>query len=173
MLHTIYNFGNCFYQPNAIFMIEILSVIKNYTEVHGTARSNLLPLLQEIVRQENYLSEASLSFVAVALKLSPAEVYGTASFYNYLETVPRGKYVIRLCRNISCMMQSQAEILATLSTMLKIKVGETTTDKQFSLLQVNCLGWCHKAPAMMVNNEVFTELTPQKAVQIINEYKQK
>ena len=107
------------------------------------------------------------------MHLSASEVYGTASFYNYLETAPRGKYVIRLCRNISCMMQSQAEILSALSLFLKVKVGETTTDKKFTLLQVNCLGWCHKSPAMMINNEVFTELTPQKAVQIIKEYKEK
>lgn len=154
-------------------MQEIKSLIQDYITQHGTARSNLLPLLQEIVQQENYLSEDSLVEVAQTMHLSASEVYGTASFYNYLDTVPRGKYVIRLCRNISCMMQSQAEILSTLSLFLKVKVGETTTDKKFTLLQVNCLGWCHKSPAMMINNEVFTELTPQKAVQIIKEYKEK
>jgi len=154
-------------------MPEIKSLIHEYASLHGTARNNLLPLLQEIVRQENYLSEDSLLEVAKTLNLSPADVYGTASFYNYLETVPRGKYVIRLCRNISCMMQSQAEILSTVSSLLKIKVGETTSDKNFTLLQVNCLGWCYKAPAMMINNEVFTELTPQKVIQIIKEYKEK
>ncbi|HNW88733.1 MAG TPA: NAD(P)H-dependent oxidoreductase subunit E [Bacteroidales bacterium] len=154
-------------------MQEIKSLIQDYIKQHGTARSNLLPLLQEIVQQENYLSEDTLVDVAQTMHLSASEVYGTASFYNYLDTVPRGKYVIRLCRNISCMMQSQAEILSALSLFLKIKVGETTTDKKFTLLQVNCLGWCHKSPAMMINNEVFTELTPQKAVQIIKEYKEK
>lgn len=154
-------------------MPEIKSLIHEYAGLHGTARNNLLPLLQEIVRQENYLSEESLLEVAKTLNLSPADVYGTASFYNYLETVPRGKYVIRLCRNISCMMLSQAEILSTVSSLLKIKVGETTSDKNFTLLQVNCLGWCYKAPAMMINNEVFTELTPQKVTQIIKEYKEK
>ncbi len=154
-------------------MQEIKSLIQDYIKQHGTARSNLLPLIQEIVQQENYLSEDTLVDVAQTMHLSASEVYGTASFYNYLDTVPRGKYVIRLCRNISCMMQSQAEILSALSLFLKIKVGETTTDKKFTLLQVNCLGWCHKSPAMMINNEVFTELTPQKAVQIIKEYKEK
>jgi len=154
-------------------MPEIKSLIHEYAAQHGTARNNLLPLLQEIVQLENYLSEESLLEVAKTLNLSLADVYGTASFYNYLETVPRGKYVIRLCRNISCMMQSQAEILSTVSSLLKIKVGETTSDKNFTLLQVNCLGWCYKAPAMMINNEVFTELTPQKVIQIIKEYKEK
>ena len=154
-------------------MPEIKSFIHEYAKVHGTARNNLLPLLQEIIQQENYLSEEALLEVAETLEIPSSEVYGTASFYTYLDTVPRGKYIIRLCRNISCMMQSQAEILSTVSLFLKIKVGETTTDKKFTLLQANCLGLCHKAPAMMINNEVFTELTPQKAIQIIKEYKEK
>ncbi|HOV11479.1 MAG TPA: NAD(P)H-dependent oxidoreductase subunit E [Bacteroidales bacterium] len=154
-------------------MPESKSLIQEFVRAHGRGRNNLLPLLQEIVRHENYLSEDALLEVADTLQIPASEVYGAATFYNYLDTEFRGKYVIRLCRNISCMMQSQSEILSAISLFLKIKVGETTSDKKFSLLQANCLGWCHKAPAMMINNEVFTELTPQKAVQIIKEYKEK
>jgi NADH-quinone oxidoreductase subunit E len=154
-------------------MSEIKSLINEFIGQHGFSRSLLLPLLQKIVKNENYLSEESLLLVADAMKLSTADVYGTATFYAYLSTMPRGKYIIRLCRNISCMMKSQAEVLAAVSNHLKIKVGETTTDKKFSLLQVNCLGWCHQAPAMMINNEVFTELTTQKAIQVLNEFMQK
>lgn len=154
-------------------MSEIQSIINEFIGQHGDSRNKLLPLLQKIVEKENYLSEASLMLVADAMKLSPADVYGTATFFAYLGTIPHGKYIIRMCRNISCMMKSQAEVLAAVSNHLKIKVGETTTDKKFSLLQVNCLGWCHQAPAMMINNEVFTELTTQKAIQVVNELMQK
>jgi len=154
-------------------MPENKTLIQEFVRVHGRSRNNLLPLLQEIVRQENFLSEEALQAVADTLQIPASEVFGTATFYNYLDTEARGKYVIRLCRNISCMMQSQAEIVSAISLFLKIKVGETTSDKKFSLLQANCLGWCHKAPAMMINNEVYTELTPQKAVQIIKQYKEK
>jgi NADH-quinone oxidoreductase subunit E len=154
-------------------MSEIKTLIDKFVGNHGASRNNLLPLLQKIVEKENYLSEESLLLVAAAMKLSPADVYGTATFYAYLGTVPRGKYIIRMCRNISCMMKAQAEVLAAVSNHLKIKAGETTTDKKFTLLQANCLGWCHQAPAMMINNEVFTELTSQKAIQVINEFMQK
>ncbi len=154
-------------------MSETKTLIQEYIALNGKSRNQLLPLLQNIVQHQNYLSEEAMTEVARAMGLSPADVYGTASFYSYLSTVPRGKYVIRLCRNISCMMKSQAEILSAVSAHLKIKVGETTSDKKFSLVQANCLGWCHKAPAMMINNEVFTELTAPKAIQIINEYQQK
>lgn len=154
-------------------MSEIKTLIDEFIGQQGDSRNNLLPLFQKIVEKENYLSEDSLVMVAEAMKLSTADVYGTATFYAYLSTVPRGKYIIRMCRNISCMMKAQAEVMAALSNHLKIKVGETTTDKKFTLLQVNCLGWCHKAPAMMINSEVFTDLTSQKAIQVINEFMQK
>lgn len=70
-------------------------------------------------------------------------------------------------------MKGKNQILLALEDALKIKVGETSTDKMFSLLTTNCLGWCHKAPAMLINDEIFTELTPEKVRQIIESYKKR
>lgn len=70
-------------------------------------------------------------------------------------------------------MKGKIEILETLEDMLKIKAGETTSDKQFTLLETNCIGWCHKAPAMLINEIPYTELTPEKVVEIIKGYMQK
>ena len=70
-------------------------------------------------------------------------------------------------------MSGKDEIIEALQNMLKIKVGETTVDKKFSLLTANCLGWCHKGPVMLVNDEVYPELTTQKAIEIIQSYQQK
>jgi len=67
-------------------------------------------------------------------------------------------------------MKGEKQILLAIEDMLKIKVGETTPDGKFSLLQTNCLGFCHKAPAMLINNEVYTELTPEKVREILTEY---
>jgi NADH:ubiquinone oxidoreductase subunit E len=67
-------------------------------------------------------------------------------------------------------MKGKNQVLFAIQDMLKIKLGETTPDKRFSLLETNCLGWCHKAPAMMVNNEVYTELTPEKVRDILTSY---
>lgn len=70
-------------------------------------------------------------------------------------------------------MKGKAEIMQTLEDMLKIKVGETTSDKMFSLLETNCIGWCHKAPAILINEIPYTELTAEKVVEIIKGYIQK
>jgi len=111
--------------------------------------------------------------VAKALEISAAEVYGTASFYSFLDTQPRGKYVIRVCKTITCSMKGKNEIVETIEDMLKIKVGETTSDNLFSLFETNCIGWCHKAPAMLINETPYTELTSEKVVDILKSYMKK
>lgn len=70
-------------------------------------------------------------------------------------------------------MKGKSEIIETLEDMLKIRIGETTADRQFSLLETNCIGWCHKAPAILINEMPYTELTPEKVVEIIKGYMQK
>ena len=152
-------------------MTDIQTIITEVTQVHGTERWALLPVLQAIVKEKNYLDDSDMVAVAKALDLSAADVFGTASFYTFLDTEPRGKYVIRICKTISCYMSGKDEIIKALEKVLKIKVGETTVDKKFTLLTVNCLGWCHKGPVMLVNDEVYPELTAQKAVEIVQNCK--
>jgi NADH:ubiquinone oxidoreductase subunit E len=132
-----------------------------------------MPILQEIVQRHNYLTDEAMVEVAKELDISAAEVYGTASFYTFLDTKAKGKYVIRVCKTITCSMKGKSDIIHTLEDMLKIKVGETTPDKQFSLLETNCIGWCHKAPAILINEMPYTELTPEKVSEIIKDYMQK
>lgn len=153
-------------------MIEVQEIIKEVTAKYGKERTALLPTLQAIVSKQRYLSEKDIIEVAKEFDLSAAEVYGTATFYSFLDTVPRGQYVIRVCKTIACNMAGKDEIIEAISNMLKIKVGETTINKKFTLLTANCLGWCHKGPVMLVNDEVYTELTPQKAIEIIQSYQQ-
>jgi len=148
-------------------------LVKELVEVHGKTRNSLMPVLQGIVQQERYLSEESMLSVAKELDLSTAEVYGTASFYTFLDTVPRGKNIVRVCKTIVCHMKGKDEIIAALEEALRIKVGETTSDKKFSLLTANCLGWCHKGPVMLVNDDVYPAVDPQQAIEIIEEYTKK
>jgi len=154
-------------------MYNIGNLVKELAEKHGRRRDSLIPILQGIVERHNYLTDEAMVEVAKELDISAAEVYGTASFYTFLDTEPRGKYVIRICKTITCMMKGKNEILQTLEDILKIKVGETTPDKMFTLLETNCIGWCHKAPAMLINEIPYTELTPEKVVEILKGYMKK
>jgi len=151
-------------------MDPIQSLIKDLAEQYGRKRESLLPIMQAVVEREKFLSEHSMVEIAREVDIPASEVYGTATFYSFIETKPAGRYIIRICKTITCAMKGKNQVLFAIQDMLKIKLGETTPDKRFSLLESNCLGWCHKAPAMLINNEVYTELTPEKVREILSSY---
>jgi NADH:ubiquinone oxidoreductase subunit E len=146
--------------------VLVNEIVKQY----DCSRENLMPILQGIIEKEQYLSTTAMKEVAKVLDISASEVYGSASFYSFLDTKPKGKYVIRVCKSIICDLKEKNSILKQIESLLKIKVGETTHDMKFSLLETNCTGWCHKGPAMLINNEVHTELTTDKIHKILDGY---
>ena len=148
-------------------------LIHELVEKHGKTRNALMPVLQGVVASEKFLSEDAMVAVARELDISAADVYGTASFYTFLDTKPRGKNIVRICKTISCHMQGKDAIIRAIEDHLMVKTGETTHDKKFTLLTANCLGWCHKGPVMLVNDEVFPSITPEKAIEIIEEFAKK
>lgn len=154
-------------------MEEITDLVKDLVTKHGRKRECLLPILQGVASEFNYVSDEAMIEIAKELDLSTAEVYGTTTFYSFLDTQPKGKYVIRVCKTIVCDMHGKKQIIKTLENLLKIKVGETTLNKKFTLLETNCLGWCHKGPVMLINDDVYTELTCEKVRQIIADYRNK
>ena len=148
-------------------------IIKELADKYGRSREHLLPIMQGVVEHENYLSEYSMVEIAREMDIPAAEVFGTATFYSFLETQKMGRYIIRMCKTITCAMKVKSQVLLAIQDMLKIKIGETTADGRFSLMQTNCLGLCHKAPAMLINHDAYTDLTPEKVREIITEYMNK
>jgi NADH:ubiquinone oxidoreductase subunit E len=151
-------------------MDTLQETIVELANKHGRTRESLLPVLQGVLDHEKYLSERSMVEIARELDLPAAEVYGTATFYSFLDHKKMGKYVIRICKTISCAMKGKNQVLLAIQDMLNIGTGQTTPDGRFSLVETNCLGWCHKAPAMVINHEVYTDLTPEKVRDIISLY---
>ncbi len=154
-------------------MDEIKELIVSLADKYGRSRESLLPILQGVIEQEHYISDGAMTEIAKELDLSAAQVYGTATFYAFLDTQPRGEYVIRVCKTITCDMHGKKTIIQTLEDMLKIKVGETTPNKKFTLLETNCLGWCHEGPAMLINEKPYSGLTTEKVHEIISQYMNK
>jgi NADH-quinone oxidoreductase subunit E len=151
-------------------MSSIQLLIKELADTYGRSRENLLPIMQGVVEQEKHLSKNSMAEIAREMDLPAAEVYGTATFYSFLEVKKMGKYIIRMCKTITCAMKGKNQVLFAIQDMLKIKTGETTPDGLFSLVETNCLGLCHKAPAMLINHEIYTDLTPEKVREILSVY---
>lgn len=151
-------------------MIIENELVRELANKHGRTRESLIPILQDLVVHNRFLSKQDMVDVARELDMSAADVFGTATFYSFLDTEPRGKYVIRVCKTISCTMKGKNEILSTIEEILKVNLGETTPDRKFSLLETNCIGWCHKAPAILINDTPYTELTRAKVTEILREY---
>ncbi len=151
-------------------MVQTKTLIQEIADKYGNSRESLLPVLQEIVKRNNYVTNDDIIEIANTLDVSAAEIYGTASFYSFLDTEKRGKYVIRVCKSIIAVMKGKDQIVKTLEDILQVKVGQTTDDNMFTLLETNDIGWSDKEPSMMINDKVYTELTPEKTNEIIQSY---
>ena len=134
-------------------------------------QEELLILLQKAQSKFGYLSEESVAELAKSLALSMSDVYGVATFYSFLSTKPLGRNVIRICKSMSCYLKNCQTIINTVEKEIGIKPGETTTDGKFSFQLTNCIGACDKAPAMMINSNVYDDLTPRKVSRILKAYK--
>ena len=152
------------FTPETLEKIKI--IISHYPE--GQQKSALIPVLH-IAQEEmgGSLNVDIMDYVAELLGITPIEVYEVATFYSQFYLDPVGKYVIEVCQTGPCAICGADDMIAYLEDKLKIKVGETTEDKLFSLKAVECLGACGSAPVMQVNTEFHEFLNLKKIDEII------
>ena len=148
-----------------------MSKVQEEISIGGRSKEELLELLKEVQGRFGYLSGELLVEIAKSLGLSVSEVYGVASFYSFLSTKPQGRNVIRICKSLPCFLKNSDSIIESMKKELGIKPGETTPDSRFSFELTNCIGACDKAPAMMINNDVYVDLTRRKISRILKAYK--
>ncbi|MGD8780336.1 MAG: NADH-quinone oxidoreductase subunit NuoE [Ignavibacteria bacterium] len=145
--------------------------IEQLVEKYGKDRSALLEILHEIQKKHRSIPDFAQQEVARLLEIHPVEVYSVISFYSFLNTEPKGRNLVRICQTISCDMKNKQAIVNAVERELGVKIGETTRDRKFTVEFTNCMGLCDQGPAMSVNERVYTKLTPEKAVEILNEVK--
>ncbi len=146
------------------------NTLKDKEKKKTKKRADLIVTLQKIVKHEKFLSEERLVEVAREFNLSPAEVYGVATFYSFLPVKPAGENIIKVCRTIVCDMKGRDIVLKAIKDKLNILPGQTSKDSKFSLLTVNCIGQCDNAPAMLINDMPYVNLTYENVIKIIDEY---
>lgn len=134
---------------------------------YGRDRTALIPILQKVQEKYHYVSDFAMQNIADILNIHPVEVYGVVTFYAFLNSKYHGKFVVRLCRTISCDMANTSGVARQLENDLGIKFGETTPDGLFTLEYANCLGMCDQGPALLVNDQIFTRVTPELAFKVI------
>lgn len=147
-------------------MARLIEIIESYRD----QKWPLIPLLQEIQQEVGYIPPEAVEPIAKATRLFPAEVQGVITFYEQFHTAPRGKNIVRVCRGTACHVRGGGTILKIVKQDLGVEEGESTSDMQFTLDTVPCLGTCFLAPVMMLNKDYFGKLAPPKVRSILQQY---
>jgi NADH-quinone oxidoreductase subunit E len=130
-------------------------------------KSAILYALYLAQRQQGYLTGAAMRFVAEQIRCTPADVEDVVSYYTMFYTKPVGKHVLNVCRTLSCALLGGERVTEELSAKLGIRPGETTADGMFTLIEVECLGACDRAPVVMVNDDWHERLAPEQVAAFV------
>jgi len=133
-------------------------------------KGGLIPVLQGAQAIYGYLPKEVMVRIAKELKVPPSQVYGVATFYAQFRFTPRGRHIIRVCHGTACHVKGAERLSAELENRLGIKPGEATPDLRFTLENVACLGCCSLAPVIMINEDTYGNLTPDKIKDILDKY---
>jgi NADH:ubiquinone oxidoreductase subunit E len=148
-------------------LVQLDDVLKEYANTPGA----LIPVLQIAQAMFGYLPEAALKKIALTLGKPYSEVAGVVGFYSFFTTVPRGKHLVRVCLGTACYVRGGKQVLAALKDALRIEVGETTSDRLFSLDVGRCFGACGMAPVIMIDDDVHQRVKPTRLSKILDQYR--
>ncbi len=147
-----------------------LKEINEEMKLYPHPEAACIDALKIVQRHRGWISDEAIRDIAAELRMSPDEVDGIATFYTRIYRKPVGRNIILVCEGISCMILDYESIYEYISKKLEVRFGETTADGRFTLLPVSCLGDCDNAPALMINDDHYNNLTPQKIDGILAKY---
>jgi NADH-quinone oxidoreductase E subunit len=142
-------------------------IVKRYPP--DRRRSALLPALHLVQDQQGYISAAAMRYVGGLVGVTPAEVEGVVSYYTMFRTRPAGRFVLQVCRTLSCALNGAERVTESIAARLGIKPGETDASGTFTLVEVECLGACDRAPVVMVNDEWHECQKPEDVARLLDE----
>jgi NADH-quinone oxidoreductase subunit E len=157
--------------------IELDEIVQQAVEHQGTQRASVIPILSEINESFGYIPVEALGKIRrlinapeEGLFLADSHLYATASFYSMFSLKPLGKHIIRFCESAPCHVVGAREVIEAIQNHLGIQVGETTEDKQWTLLTTSCIGVCSVGPVFVVDDEIYGNVTPERVPAILAKY---
>ena len=150
-----------------------LSLIKDVLDQYADVKGSLISILQKTQEIYGYIPVDAVYHIAERTGLTPAKIMGVATFYAQFRFSAVGKYLIMICKGTACYVNGADRIADAVMEELGIGDNETTADGLFSLSLVSCLGCCSLAPVMMINEDTYGSLTPEKVVKILRDIKAK
>ena len=157
---------------NFNFSTNLLLEAKKIISKYPRPRSAIMPLLYLMQEEnDNWIPKEAMDFIAELLVIPPMWVYEVANFYTLYNKEPVGKYLVQVCRTTPCWLSGSNEILETCKKELQIDLGETSEDRLFTLVEVECLGACTAAPLVQINEDYYEKLNKEKMKEIIQQLK--
>ncbi len=149
---------------------EALKELDAFIDAFETKKGKLIIVLHKAQDIIGYLPVSVQNHIAHKLSLPSARVYGVVTFYSFFNTKPKGKFKVNVCMGTACFVRGSEDVLKEFEKLLKIKSGETTEDKLFSIDALRCVGACGLAPVVSVNGNVYGRVVPEDVDKIIEEY---
>ena len=145
--------------------------LKKFISEHKKTPGPLIQVLHKAQSIFGYLPSEVQKFVSMELNIPLSEIYGVVTFYNFFRTEPIGKHIVNVCTGTACHVKGSKVVLDAICKELNVEVGGTTEDKFYTVSTARCFGACGLAPVMVIDEEVFGRLSPQKAINIIRDFK--
>jgi NADH:ubiquinone oxidoreductase subunit E len=154
-------------------LTQLRKEVEEVAALTNFSRASLIPILRQVKEKYRELDSDTMQIIADVLHIHPVEVHAVSTFYSFIPPEAQGAFVFRLCRTYSCELAGKDEVAAQLQQELGIGFGEMTGDGAFSLEWANCMGMCDQGPAMLVNDEIYTKLTPAKVSTVVTDYRKR
>ncbi len=154
--------------------IEDTQDIQNYVRMlvkeQGHEKAELIPILHEINGKYGYISDDAIKELSKQMSIPSSHIYSVATFYRMLSTEPRGRHVIQFCESAPCHVAGGRLVWQKLTEELGLKKGETSEDNKWKLLTTSCLGVCGVGPVMVIDNDIYGNVTPEQVPGILSNY---
>ncbi|MDY6845638.1 MAG: NADH-quinone oxidoreductase subunit NuoE [Chloroflexota bacterium] len=149
---------------------DIRKIVRTLVQNHGDEKAELIPILQEINREMGYISDEAIKELGERMNLPSSHIYSVATFYRMLSTEPRGRHVIQFCESAPCHVAGGRLVWQRLLRELGLEKGETRQDNKWTLLTTSCLGLCGVGPVMIIDNDIYGNVTPEQVPGILSNY---
>ncbi|HQA29153.1 MAG TPA: NADH-quinone oxidoreductase subunit NuoE [Brevefilum fermentans] len=150
--------------------VQNLDDIREVVENIGSTRADLIPVLQAITNKFGYISQSAIKELSGLMGLPTKEIFSVATFYRMLSTQPRGKHVIQFCESAPCHVVGGREVFLALQEALNLEPGQTSPDNKWTLLTTSCLGVCGVGPVILIDTDMYGNVTPEQVKIILSRY---
>ncbi len=149
---------------------ETIQIVDEIVEKHGSSRSELIPILKQIMNKCGYISQVAIVELASKMNLPSNEITSVATFYRMLSTQPRGRHVIQFCESAPCHVVGGREVFFALKQALDLEPGETSPDDKWTFLTTSCLGVCGIGPVILIDTDMYGNVSPGQVKNILSRY---